>query len=73
MARGDAMPTEIHRNDVRRLVEGGAQLVDVLPPDEYESEHLPGAINIPLKQLDRQTVTQLAPDRPVIVYCHDTQ
>lgn len=67
------MPTEILRNDVRGLIDGRAQLVDVLPADEYEAEHLPGAINIPLKQLDRQTAARLAPERPVIVYCHDTQ
>lgn len=67
------MPIEIHRNEVRRLVAEGAQLVDVLPAREYEDEHLPGAINIPLKTLDRQTTAQLRRDRPVIVYCHDYQ
>jgi rhodanese-related sulfurtransferase len=67
------MPTEIHRDDVRRLVADGAQLVEVLPAQEYEAEHLPGAINIPLKQLDRQTTAQLQRDQPVIVYCYDLQ
>ncbi|HBY95445.1 MAG: rhodanese-like domain-containing protein [Ardenticatenaceae bacterium] len=67
------MPIEIHRNEVLRLVAEGAQLVDVLPGREYEDEHLPGAINIPLKTLDRQTTAQLRRDRPVIVYCHDYQ
>jgi rhodanese-related sulfurtransferase len=69
----EIMPREIHRDDVRKLVEGGAQLVDVLPAQEYEEEHLPRAINIPLKQLDRQTTAQLRRDQPVIVYCHDYQ
>ena len=67
------MPTDIHRDDVRRRMEGGAQLVDVLPAHEYAEEHLRGAINIPLKQLDRQTTAQLRRDQPVIVYCHDYQ
>jgi rhodanese-related sulfurtransferase len=49
----------------------GAQVVDVLAPDEYEDEHLPGAINIPLKKLDRATTRVLQSDRPVVVYCHD--
>ncbi|MBA2567614.1 MAG: rhodanese-like domain-containing protein [Thermoleophilaceae bacterium] len=49
----------------------GAQLVEVLPAEEYEEEHLPGAINIPLKELDRESVTRLRRDAPVIVYCHD--
>lgn len=67
------MPTEIHRNDVRRLVEVGAQIVDVLPPEEYADEHLPGAVNIPLKRLNAETVGHLQRDRPVIVYCHGYQ
>jgi rhodanese-related sulfurtransferase len=45
----------------------------VLPPQEFEDEHLPGAINIPLKTLDAATAGQLDRDRPVIVYCWDYQ
>jgi rhodanese-related sulfurtransferase len=47
--------------------------VDVLPREEYEDDHLPNAINIPLKELDRQTSAQLSRGAPVIVYCHDYQ
>jgi rhodanese-related sulfurtransferase len=67
------MPTELEREDVRRLVEAGAQLVEVLPREEYEEEHLPGAISIPLKELNRETARVLRRDCPVIVYCHDYQ
>ncbi len=67
------MPTEIHRDEVRSLIANGAQLVEVLPTAEYEAEHLPGAINIPLKTLDRETTARLRHDQPVIVYCHDYQ
>lgn len=66
------MPREIDRHEVRRLVDGGAQLVEVLPAEEYEEEHIPGAINIPLRRLARRA-HELDPDRPVIVYCHDYQ
>ncbi len=65
------MPTAVFRDEVKRLVDEGAQLVEVLPAEEYEEEHLPGAINIPLKELDRETTTRLRRDAPVIVYCHD--
>jgi rhodanese-related sulfurtransferase len=66
------VPNAIFRDEVRRLVqEEGAQLVDVLPREEYEDEHLPRAINIPLKELDGETIEQLGRDAPVIVYCHD--
>ncbi|HEU0293918.1 MAG TPA: rhodanese-like domain-containing protein [Anaerolineales bacterium] len=67
------MPSDINRNEVQRLVESGAQLVDVLPADEYNEAHLPGAINIPLKSLNVQTVKQLDARYPVITYCHDFQ
>ncbi len=67
------MPAEIGRDDVRRLVDAGAQLVEVLPRAEYEEEHLPGAVNIPLKELNRETARVLRRDQPVIVYCHDYQ
>ncbi len=66
------MPTQIHRNDVRRLVTEGARLVEVLPAREYEEEHLPGAINIPIKTLDQAT-ERLGRDDAVITYCYDYQ
>jgi rhodanese-related sulfurtransferase len=46
--------------------------VEVLPAAEYADEHLPGATNVPLKQLDATTAAQLDPARPVIVYCWDS-
>ena len=68
------MPTPIDRHEVQRLLaEEQAQLVEVLPDAEFEDEHLPGAISIPLKQLDRESTMQLDRAHPVIVYCHDTQ
>lgn len=71
---GTLIPTEIGRDEVERLVrEEGAQLVEVLPQAEYEDEHLPGALNIALKELDAETARQLDRERPVIVYCHDYQ
>ena len=62
------MPTSIDRDDVQRLMAEGAQLVEVLPPAMYEEVHLPGAVNIPLKSLDRETTARLERDRPLIVY-----
>ena len=62
------MPTNIDRDDVQRLMREGAQLIEVLPPTEFEEMHLPGAINIPLKSLNRETTAKLERDRPAIVY-----
>ena len=45
------MPRSIDRHQVQQLIaEQRAQLVEVLPAAEYADEHLPGAINIPLKR-----------------------
>jgi rhodanese-related sulfurtransferase len=68
------MPTSIDRQEVQRLLgQQEAQLIEVLPAAEYEDEHLPGAINIPLKELDRETTERLDRGRPMIVYCYDYQ
>ena len=66
------MPTQIDRDEVRRLVAAGAQLVEVLKPEEYEGDHLPGAVSIPLKNLDSAAAEALDRNRPVIVYCWDS-
>ena len=63
------MSTPIRRDEVQRLIrDEQAQLIEVLPQPEYESEHIEGAINIPLKELDHETTSGLDKDRPVIVY-----
>jgi rhodanese-related sulfurtransferase len=65
------MPTSIDRQRVEQLISQGALVVEVLPAEEYLDEHLPGAISIPLKELDRDRVRELDPARPVVVYCYD--
>jgi len=70
--RRKAVPREIDREEVQRLVAEGAQLVEVLPPSEYKEDHVPGAINIPLRHIDEQVKAVLDPDRPVVVYCEDS-
>jgi len=65
------MPKEIDRDGVRRMVDAGAQLVEVLPAEEYEEEHLPGAISLPLRRIDAEASSMLDKNRPAIVYCWD--
>ena len=67
------MPTELHRNEVRRLMGEGAQVVEVLPAKEYGEAHIAGALSIPLRELDAEAPKRLDRDRPVITYCHDYQ
>lgn len=66
------MPTAADREEVVRLVtEDSAQLVEVLPKEEFDEEHLEGAIHLPLKQLSAETAQVLDRERPVVVYCWD--
>jgi rhodanese-related sulfurtransferase len=67
------MPQEVGIDEIKGLIDRGAQVVDVLPEAEYDEEHIAGAINIPLKQMSAEGVSVLDRDRPVIVYCHDYQ
>jgi rhodanese-related sulfurtransferase len=66
------MATRIDLGQLRELLDDGAQLVEVLPAAEYRDEHLPGAVNLPLKQLDATSAARLDRSRPVVVYCWDS-
>ena len=65
------MPERIDLAGLKRWLDRGAQLVEVLPREEYAEEHLPGALNIPLKEMDAASVEQLDRRAPVVVYCYD--
>jgi rhodanese-related sulfurtransferase len=67
------MPQQVDINGIRQLLAAGAQLVEVLLPEEFGEEHLPGAVNVPLKQLTAQAAASLDEERPVVVYCWDYQ
>src|ERR1051325_1574391 len=51
-----------------RLRAGTATVLDVRPEDEFQHGHLPGALNIPLAQLERR-LRELPPDREIVAYC----
>ena len=65
------MARTVDLRGVQELLERGGQLVEVLPSEEYEELHLPGAVHIALKELDAEHAEQLDRERPVIVYCWD--
>ena len=63
------MAEAIERTELLRLIEADAvQVVDVLPVAEYQREHIPGAVNIPLKSLNQETTQVLDRSKPVAVY-----
>jgi rhodanese-related sulfurtransferase len=51
-----------------RVREGSVVLLDVRPEDEYGLGHLPGALNIPLRQLE-QRLAELPRKQEIVVYC----
>ena len=51
-----------------RLRAGAAAVLDVRPEDEFQQGHLPGALNIPLAQVERR-LAELPPDREIVAYC----
>ena len=66
------MATRIDIDALRSLLDrGDVQLVEVLPAEEYEEEHLPGAINLPLKKLNADSARALDRGTAVVVYCWD--
>ena len=66
------MPADIDVPGLSKLMEHGElQLVEVLPEREYREEHLPGAINIPLKSLTLESAARLDRSTPTVVYCWD--
>lgn len=66
------MSQGIDREAVLRLIEQGAQVVDVLPAREYGEDHLPGAVNLPLRKIETEAGAVLDRTRPIVVYCADS-
>lgn len=60
---------DVTGDDARKLVAGGARLLDVRTRGEFGSGHLPGAINIPLQELPGRLKDAGAKDAPIVVYC----
>lgn len=61
-------------DDAKQLIKNkNAQLVDVRTPEEFAMSKLPGAVNIPLQDIDRVGESMLDKDLPVIVFCRSGQ
>lgn len=68
---GDRDPLEpITRSELARRLERGEDLVviDVRPTEEYAARHLPGALSVPLEELQRR-VKELPKDKEIVAYC----
>ena len=54
------MPRQVDLDGLRRLMDQGAQVVDVLPAREYGEDHIPGAIHLPLRKIETEAREVLA-------------
>ncbi|HSS43198.1 MAG TPA: rhodanese-like domain-containing protein [Solirubrobacterales bacterium] len=59
---------EVSREEARKLIDEGAQLVDVRADHEWEAGRIAGAAHVPLPELP-QRLGEIDKDRPVVVYC----
>jgi rhodanese-related sulfurtransferase len=59
---------EVSREEARKLLDEGAQLVDVRADHEWEAGRIAGAKHVPLPELPQRR-EELDKDRPVVVYC----
>ena len=62
----------VDTDQVQKLIDGGAQVVEVLERKQFQRAHLPGAVNIPAWELTPDRADELDRSRPVVVYCEDT-
>ena len=53
---------------LERVREGLVTVLDVRPPEEYAAGHVPGAVNVPLNELE-QYLKALSPDQEIVAYC----
>jgi rhodanese-related sulfurtransferase len=59
---------EISRDEARKLIEDGAQLVDVRAGHEWDAGRIAGATHLPLDELAGRT-GEIDRERPVVLYC----
>ena len=60
---------DVTSQQARQFVQAGARLVDVRTPAEFTAGHLPGAVNIPLQQLESRLGELQPKDQAVVLYC----
>jgi len=64
----DEAGREVSREEARKLIEEGAQLVDVRADHEWNVGHIEGATHLPLAEL-AERAGEIEKNRPVVLYC----
>lgn len=53
---------------LQRVRDGLVTVLDVRPAQEYAAGHLPGAVNVPLSELEKY-LANINPEREIVAYC----
>jgi ArsR family transcriptional regulator len=67
----DAFEPISRKELARRLKDGLVTVLDVRPEDEFAAGHLPGAVNIPLRELSKR-LREIPKSREIVAYCRGT-
>jgi len=67
----EAKRTDVGVNDLKSALDAGAVVVDVRTPQEFSEGHVPGAINVPLDQVDPldEQLRSLGAGKPLYLIC----
>jgi len=61
-------PREVSREELQKLLDEGAQLIDVRAEHEWEAGRIAGAKHLPLAELSERA-GEIDKERPVVLYC----
>lgn len=64
----DSGPPTVSRDELKKQLDEGVQLVDVRADHEWEAGRIPGATHLPLAELAERTA-EIDKERPVVLYC----
>lgn len=67
---------EVDPSDVHFDLEKGIHnfvLIDTRSASDFEREHIPGAINLPHRQMNEETTKEIPRDRIIVPYCSGTE
>lgn len=54
---------------IQDMIKAGAKVVDVRSAEEFADEHFPGALNIPVNEIQKRMKELGDPSGTIVVYC----
>jgi rhodanese-related sulfurtransferase len=64
----DSLEPVSRKELLRRMREGMVTVIDTRPAEEFAAGHLPGALNVPLRELKRR-LREMPRDHAIVAYC----